>query len=232
MRGGYTGARRNQTGYYIAVGDEVLINNGSDRVFSAIIQAEVPNYATTQPCHGRRQQEPSDYAYRAFVTGQFGSVRHDQITGIIRRYNGPRRQPTCPFSDFCSDTPTEVISEQRGVWCGSLWLLILRALVDVPLPAHMDQLVEPDQSQELYSNQRAGFLRSETDCGVTIIYVRAKPFRKWVKRNATRLCQTIAETRRIATREALPGTFTSSDGREMSLKGLIVPSQFCQEEGE
>ncbi len=183
-----------QSYLYVGEGDVVEVTRrvSGREVFQAEVLHVEPNYYSSPE---RYHQRAPFLTVRRLDTGEKQVYSAWLVSRVISRHAEPRRQPQNGFAKY-RYLANRVQTNNKDVWSGDLETLILRVLAFMPLDLPGELTTKPLFILDLYRKQSAGFLRFDVRSGK--ISVRAKPFRKWVERNARRLCITEQERYEVA----------------------------------
>jgi hypothetical protein len=152
---------------------------------------------------GKTRQRPIIYL-RGLKTGKIEFCDNGFVVEVIERRTLPVGLPENYFRNLVYEWDTFYEKKGRGVWTGNLGNMIAAVMATLPM-----RLPRPtcdiDRLCELYMKQRAGFIGVpdfgdledlRDDPRVT---VHIKPFRQWVRKNASRLMVTVTELEERAT---------------------------------
>lgn len=138
--------------------------------------------------HGQTKTNP----LVAVVTDE-GEEKHFDLSLVTQILNRPRVFPGRPENVFAEATRERsfdymLVGHKKGTWCGPLKHMVEHVLAQ--LHQHFPTPVDYNKLEQLFEKQKPGLLVPVMH---GMVQVRRKPFEAWVRRNARRLCKTIAQ---------------------------------------
>jgi hypothetical protein len=153
---------------------------------------------------GKTRQRPV-LRLRGLETGKLESCDNGFVVEVLERQTLPVGLPENYFRNLGYEWDTFYEKKGRGVWTGNLGYMI--AVVMATLPMHLPRpTCDIERLCDLYMKQKAGFIEVpdfgdlEDLLDDPRVTVHAKPFREWVRKNASRFMVTVAELEERATK--------------------------------
>jgi len=157
---------------------------GESKEFKAKVIEVTPRYGRIN--RGRTAKNPLLKVLRC-GTNEEMHIDNGYVTNIVERYNGPARPPLNIFNEDRWVDLARVRTRKKGVIAGFLVDLASVALRNANF--FLPHPVDPERVERLYSRSRIGLVKQERG----IYWVNRKPFVRWARQNASRICKTTAQ---------------------------------------